>query len=56
MNTGLLCLKPKAPGSGWLDSGNQITLTATANTGYTFAGFRHEVEDTNCPFTYHPLK
>ncbi len=28
-----------SPGSGWLDSGNQITLTATANTGYTFAGF-----------------
>ncbi len=28
-----------SPNSGWFGSGNQITITATANTGYTFAGF-----------------
>ena len=28
-----------SPNSEWFGSGNQITITATANTGYTFAGF-----------------
>lgn len=40
-----------SPASAYTDSGN-VTITATPNTGYTFAGFSGAVNATTSPQTY----